>query len=157
MIVLSDRHGSRPNVFQKSLHGLTSSLLLLPNFKDLAWPRLQGVPNASKAGGTRQNFLDVADALNKVLHVLLHTGLLRLLSQQCGLQGKKYFRLEKKDRKWKACHSFWKLRWPSTHKKKTVQNQLVWDFCRNIAGYTSILSISVWSFCTVRSAISALT
>ena len=153
MIVLSDRHGSRPNVFQKSLHGLTSSLLLLPNFKDLAWPRLQGVPHASKAGETRQNFLDVADALNKVLHVLLHTGLLRLLSQQCSLQGEKIFQIGNG----KLVILFWQLRWPYTHKKKTVQNQLVWDFCRNTAGYTSILSISVWSFCTVRSAISALT
>ena len=34
--------------FQKSLHGLTSSLLLLPNI-DLAWPRLQGVPPCLKS------------------------------------------------------------------------------------------------------------
>merc|ERR1719153_739731 len=64
-------------------HRLFSSFQTL---KTWLHPRLQGVPQASKAGGTRRNFLDVANALNKVLHVLLHPGLLRLLSQQCSLQ-----------------------------------------------------------------------
>ena len=116
MIVLSDRHGSRPNVFSEK-PSWTHIVPPPPSKHRLGLTKTSRCPPRLKSRRDTSKLLRCRRCSEQGAPCPLPYG--SSSSSQPAMQSVRGKHIS--DRKWKACHSLWQLRWPYTQKKKTIQ------------------------------------